>query len=92
MEEGILRLSLYPYRDIQHVPFHIHTNISLHRYQPPVAPSIPVFQACIANAFSIAIVGFAVAFSVAKVYAIKHNYTINGNQVRSMYFVPKQLH
>ncbi|KAM4037536.1 chloride anion exchanger-like isoform 1-T2 [Anomaloglossus baeobatrachus] len=49
-------------------------------YQPPVAPSIDVFQACIANSFSIAIVGFAVAFSVAKVYAIKHNYTINGNQ------------
>ncbi|KAM3924380.1 chloride anion exchanger-like [Leptodactylus fuscus] len=49
-------------------------------YQPPVAPSISVFQACIANSFSIAIVGFAVAFSVAKVYSIKHNYTINGNQ------------
>ncbi|XP_069833411.1 chloride anion exchanger-like [Dendropsophus ebraccatus] len=49
-------------------------------YQAPVAPSIEVFQKCIANAFSIAIVGFAVAFSVAKVYAIKHNYTINGNQ------------
>ncbi|XP_069621141.1 chloride anion exchanger-like [Ranitomeya imitator] len=49
-------------------------------YQPPVAPDIDVFQATIANSFSIAIVGFAVAFSVAKVYAIKHNYTINGNQ------------
>ncbi|XP_040199482.1 chloride anion exchanger-like [Rana temporaria] len=49
-------------------------------YQSPVAPSLPVFQACIANSFSIAIVGFAVAFSVAKVYAIKHNYNINGNQ------------
>ncbi|KAM4676729.1 chloride anion exchanger-like [Discoglossus pictus] len=49
-------------------------------YQPPRAPSLEVFQACVANSFSIAIVGFAVAFSVAKVYAIKHNYTINGNQ------------
>ncbi|XP_073475776.1 chloride anion exchanger-like [Aquarana catesbeiana] len=49
-------------------------------YQPPVAPSLKVFQTCIANSFSIAIVGFAVAFSVAKVYAIKHNYNINGNQ------------
>ncbi|XP_075455843.1 chloride anion exchanger-like isoform X2 [Ascaphus truei] len=49
-------------------------------YQPPMAPSISVFQACIPNAFSIAIVGFAVAFSVAKVYSIKHNYNINGNQ------------
>ncbi|KAM8972097.1 chloride anion exchanger-like [Pelodytes ibericus] len=49
-------------------------------YQPPVAPSLDVFQATIANSFSIAIVGFAVAFSVAKVYSIKHNYNINGNQ------------
>ncbi|CAH2275795.1 chloride anion exchanger-like [Pelobates cultripes] len=49
-------------------------------FQPPVAPSISVFQATIANSFSIAIVGFAVAFSVAKVYSIKHNYSVNGNQ------------
>ncbi|XP_053575734.1 chloride anion exchanger [Bombina bombina] len=49
-------------------------------YEPPMLPSIAVFKACVANAFSIAIVGFAVAFSVAKVYAIKHNYNINGNQ------------
>uniref|UniRef100_A0A4W3IAM9 Solute carrier family 26 member 3, tandem duplicate 2 n=1 Tax=Callorhinchus milii TaxID=7868 RepID=A0A4W3IAM9_CALMI len=34
----------------------------------------------IIDAFSIAIVGFTVAFSVAKVYSIKHDYTINGNQ------------
>ncbi|XP_075064922.1 chloride anion exchanger-like [Mixophyes fleayi] len=49
-------------------------------YEPPIVPSISVFQATIANAFSIAIVGFAVAFSVGKVYAIKHNYNTNGNQ------------
>lgn len=28
-----------------------------------------------------AVVGFAVAFSVAKVYAVKHDYVIDGNQV-----------
>ena len=28
-----------------------------------------------------AIVGFAVAFSVAKVYSVKHDYIIDGNQV-----------
>ncbi|XP_053318112.1 chloride anion exchanger-like [Spea bombifrons] len=49
-------------------------------YQAPMAPSISVFKATIANSFSIAIVGFAVAFSVAKVYSIKHNYNVNGNQ------------
>ncbi|OCT87302.1 chloride anion exchanger [Xenopus laevis] len=49
-------------------------------FQPPIAPSLSVFQDCIADGFSIAIVGFAVAFSVAKVYSIKHDYIINGNQ------------
>uniref|UniRef100_A0A8C2A9F7 Solute carrier family 26 member 3 n=1 Tax=Cyprinus carpio TaxID=7962 RepID=A0A8C2A9F7_CYPCA len=32
------------------------------------------------EAFPMAIVGFAVAFSVAKVYSVKHDYTIDGNQ------------
>ncbi|MEE6481243.1 hypothetical protein FKM82_012804 [Ascaphus truei] len=49
-------------------------------FQPPIAPSISVFQDCIADGFSIGIVGFAIAFSVAKVYSIKHDYVINGNQ------------
>lgn len=50
-----------------------------------MAPSIEVFQESAVDAFPIAIVGFAVAFSVAKVYAIKHDYTIDGNQVSYMY-------
>ncbi|XP_072257743.1 chloride anion exchanger-like isoform X2 [Pyxicephalus adspersus] len=49
-------------------------------FQPPMAPSISVFEQCIADGFSIGIVGFAVAFSVAKVYSIKHDYVIDGNQ------------
>ncbi|XP_069833424.1 chloride anion exchanger-like [Dendropsophus ebraccatus] len=49
-------------------------------FQPPAAPSISVFKDCVADGFSIGIVGFAVAFSVAKVYSIKHDYVINGNQ------------
>lgn len=40
-----------------------------------------IFQESAVEAFPIAIVGFAVAFSVAKVYSIKHDYTIDGNQV-----------
>uniref|UniRef100_A0A672QJB8 Chloride anion exchanger-like n=1 Tax=Sinocyclocheilus grahami TaxID=75366 RepID=A0A672QJB8_SINGR len=32
------------------------------------------------EAFPIAIVGFAVAFAVAKVYSVKHDYIIDGNQ------------
>ncbi|XP_042367710.1 chloride anion exchanger-like [Plectropomus leopardus] len=49
-------------------------------YEPPTAPSVEVIQDSAVEAFPIAIVGFAVAFSVAKVYAIKHDYTIDGNQ------------
>ncbi|CAJ1055629.1 chloride anion exchanger-like isoform X2 [Xyrichtys novacula] len=49
-------------------------------YESPIAPSVEVFQEGAVEAFPIAIVGFAVAFSVAKVYSIKHDYTIDGNQ------------
>ncbi|KAM4748901.1 chloride anion exchanger-like [Rhinophrynus dorsalis] len=49
-------------------------------YQPPITPSVSVFQECIADGFAIGIVAFAVGFSVAKVYAIKHDYVIDGNQ------------
>ncbi|XP_008288999.1 chloride anion exchanger-like [Stegastes partitus] len=49
-------------------------------YESPVAPNLQIFQETAVDAFPIAIVGFAVAFSVAKVYALKHDYTIDGNQ------------
>lgn len=51
------------------------------RFQAPVAPNVSVLQKCIGDSISIAIVGFAVAFSVAKVYSIKHDYAVDGNQV-----------
>ncbi|KAM9824543.1 chloride anion exchanger-like [Neosynchiropus ocellatus] len=49
-------------------------------YESPIAPNVQVFQESAVEAFPIAIVGFAVAFSVAKVYSIKHDYAIDGNQ------------
>ncbi|NXK02751.1 S26A3 protein, partial [Herpetotheres cachinnans] len=49
-------------------------------FQAPVAPDAGVLQKCIGDSISIAIVGFAVAFSVAKVYSIKHDYPVDGNQ------------
>ncbi|NWS23816.1 S26A3 protein, partial [Polioptila caerulea] len=49
-------------------------------FQVPVAPDVGILQSCIGDGISIAIVGFAVAFSVAKVYSIKHDYPIDGNQ------------
>ncbi|XP_061323423.1 chloride anion exchanger isoform X1 [Pezoporus flaviventris] len=49
-------------------------------FQVPVAPDVGVLQKCIGDSISIAIVGFAVAFSVAKVYSIKYDYPLDGNQ------------
>uniref|UniRef100_A0A671Y670 Solute carrier family 26 member 3 n=1 Tax=Sparus aurata TaxID=8175 RepID=A0A671Y670_SPAAU len=49
-------------------------------YEAPIAPDMDVFKDSAVEAFPIAIVGFAVAFSVAKVYSIKHDYAIDGNQ------------
>uniref|UniRef100_A0A8D2M9N1 Solute carrier family 26 member 3 n=1 Tax=Zonotrichia albicollis TaxID=44394 RepID=A0A8D2M9N1_ZONAL len=49
-------------------------------FHAPVAPDADILQKCIGDGISIAIVGFAVAFSVAKVYSIKHDYPIDGNQ------------
>uniref|UniRef100_A0A9J8B6E5 Solute carrier family 26 member 3, tandem duplicate 2 n=1 Tax=Cyprinus carpio carpio TaxID=630221 RepID=A0A9J8B6E5_CYPCA len=49
-------------------------------FESPIAPSLQVFQMAAVDAFPIAIVGFAVAFAVAKVYSVKHDYVIDGNQ------------
>ncbi|XP_068162939.1 chloride anion exchanger-like isoform X2 [Antennarius striatus] len=49
-------------------------------YEAPFAPNVQILQESAVEAFPTAIVGFAVAFSVAKVYAIKHDYIIDGNQ------------
>uniref|UniRef100_A0A8C1DSY8 Solute carrier family 26 member 3, tandem duplicate 2 n=1 Tax=Cyprinus carpio carpio TaxID=630221 RepID=A0A8C1DSY8_CYPCA len=49
-------------------------------FESPIAPSLQVFQMTAVEAFPIAIVGFSVAFAVAKVYSVKHDYLIDGNQ------------
>ncbi|KAL6460029.1 hypothetical protein MHYP_G00317880 [Metynnis hypsauchen] len=49
-------------------------------FEAPFPPNVDVMKHSVADGFVTAIVGFAVAFSVAKVYAVKHDYTIDGNQ------------
>ncbi|NXF48353.1 S26A5 protein, partial [Oceanites oceanicus] len=47
------------------------------------APAVPEFQlipAIFVDAIAIAIVGFSMAVSMAKIFALKHGYTIDGNQ------------
>ncbi|KAM9172899.1 pendrin-like [Pangshura tecta] len=46
----------------------------------PEPPAVSIFSEMIAAAFSIAVVAYAIAVSVAKIYATKHDYPIDGNQ------------
>ncbi|XP_069765586.1 pendrin-like isoform X2 [Narcine bancroftii] len=46
----------------------------------PVPPDVNLFSQLGASTFSIAIVGYALAVSVAKVFGTKHGYPIDGNQ------------
>ncbi len=53
------------------------------RIEPPEVPKITKwFIRLLPNAFSIAIVAFAIEVSVAKHFAKKYNYSIESNQVR----------
>uniref|UniRef100_A0A6I8QBS3 Solute carrier family 26 member 4 gene 3 n=1 Tax=Xenopus tropicalis TaxID=8364 RepID=A0A6I8QBS3_XENTR len=47
---------------------------------PPMTPDVSLFSQIGSSAFSIGIVAYAVAVSVGKVYATKHNYEVDGNQ------------
>uniref|UniRef100_A0A670J0G6 Solute carrier family 26 member 4 n=1 Tax=Podarcis muralis TaxID=64176 RepID=A0A670J0G6_PODMU len=49
-------------------------------FLPPEPPAVSMFGDMIASAFSIAIVAYAIAVSVGKVYATKYDYAIDGNQ------------
>ncbi|EHB15688.1 Chloride anion exchanger [Heterocephalus glaber] len=49
-------------------------------FESPITPDVQIFQDTIGDCFGIAIVGFAVAFSVASVYSLKYDYSIDGNQ------------
>lgn len=55
--------------------------LNIFRFLPPGPPAVSMFGDMIASAFSIAIVAYAIAVSVGKVYATKHDYAIDGNQV-----------
>ncbi|XP_072616066.1 pendrin isoform X2 [Vulpes vulpes] len=50
-------------------------------FLPPVLPPVSLFSEMLAASFSIAVVAYAIAVSVGKVYAIKYDYAIDGNQI-----------
>ncbi|MFT7798227.1 hypothetical protein Z043-117443, partial [Arapaima gigas] len=49
-------------------------------FAPPCLPDWNVFGKTLESSFSTAVVGYAVAVSVAKMYAAKNDYAIDGNQ------------
>ncbi|KAJ7395992.1 solute carrier family 26 member 5 [Pitangus sulphuratus] len=49
--------------------------------RPPAVPEIQLIPAIFVDALAIAIVGFSMAVSMAKIFALKHGYTIDGNQI-----------
>ncbi|KAM5237404.1 pendrin [Ctenodactylus gundi] len=49
-------------------------------FLPPILPPVSWFSEMMTTSFSIAVVAYAIAVSVGKVYATKHDYTIDGNQ------------
>lgn len=55
--------------------------ISSSRLRAPAIPDMGIIQQVFIDAIAIAIVGFSMAVSMAKIFALKHGYTVDGNQV-----------
>lgn len=49
-----------------------------------MAPSPQLFAKLVGNAFTIAVVGFAIAISLGKIFALRHGYRVDSNQVWGM--------
>ncbi|XP_036433646.1 prestin [Colossoma macropomum] len=48
--------------------------------QPPTIPDFSVLPNLVADAVAIAIVGFSMGISLAKIFALKYGYSVDGNQ------------
>lgn len=48
--------------------------------QAPTLPDFSLFPNLITDAFAVAIVGYSMGISLAKIFALKHGYTVDGNQ------------
>lgn len=47
---------------------------------PPAAPVFSLLPSLITDSFAVAIVGFSMGISLAKIFALKHGYRVDGNQ------------
>lgn len=51
------------------------------RLLPPTIPEFELTPKLITDSFAIAIVGFSMCVSLSKIFALKHGYSVDGNQV-----------
>ncbi|XP_072257811.1 prestin isoform X1 [Pyxicephalus adspersus] len=49
-------------------------------FRSPAVPDLSLFSAVFVDAVAIAIVGFSMTISMAKIFALKHGYSVDGNQ------------
>lgn len=68
------------------------------RLLPPSLPDFSLLPNLVTDSFAIAIVGFSMGVSLAKIFALKHGYTVDGNQVsldivrhNELYYEPSLL-
>ncbi|XP_044042935.1 prestin [Siniperca chuatsi] len=47
---------------------------------PPAAPEFSLLPSLVTDSFAVAIVGFSMGISLAKTFALKHSYSVDGNQ------------
>lgn len=48
--------------------------------QPPVSPNISLFGQVIGDAFAVAVVGYGIAISMGRIFALKYGYKVDSNQ------------
>lgn len=51
------------------------------RLLPPTLPEFSLLPNLVTDSFAVAIVGFSMCISLSKIFALKHGYSVDGNQV-----------
>lgn len=49
--------------------------------QAPVLPAVSLFGQVIGDAFALSVVGYGIAISLGRIFALKYGYSVDSNQV-----------
>ncbi len=49
--------------------------------EPPVLPNASLFSQVIGDAFALSVVGYGIAISLGRIFALKYGYNVDSNQV-----------